>query len=920
MNIFIIIFFFIINESILTNKEINQNITINDENYQDNSELSINLNITNNLQILLAYLVNDTKIDIDVEYNSCLENISKKYNNSQEALEKLYEGSSKGFLDLSSYINCIDITNVSGSEYNYYTIYPIIKDLDKKKQINIFNETSLDDDLWIFGFCMINDVCNEASLKKLFDKINKLFGKESNDGKNITNLFKNYNSSNIGIIDNLKKYKNITEFHNNETFYLIKRIPLLFLIIQILFIIFKIIPVVLFGCCIKRRYLREIRDNTKNIDNLFNNNPFKNKINKKIRECFYFSDNLDEIINTKKNNELYNNEGLTYIKGIKSLGIFFYIFGTTFIYFFNYPICISEQKEKIEYMKSLNTSFLIIFWRISPALLLSCSGYSLCYKFLNFLDKKLANFSEKKEKDFKRSMKDISKDNEDPEETANILEEQEKDSDNNSEEKSSSKSSSKNKGVNYYNPNINSDDLSNENDDDVSKSYIENSLGIKFYQNDLSRKELNNMFKNQDVNEIMILSKISTTKIPYLIYFNFIFRQIHKLLFIYLGIPFFKYFFPVILSYSMSGGAPLINYLIEVIISKLDIGIGNFLIYENFYELFHKHEEINEKICILKIFSILICEFNYFIIGTLLVFICYKRKYALDQIICVLIVILVLFKMIYILIRKLNPFLFYFDSDYQQFFFNPIFNFDYYLIGMLFGIVNYVLQNEIAKKESLINERPMVGIPIFLSKLCDYNRSNNFIYFILSIILLIIFLIIIPLLFVVDFENIIQKDNPFIIFRILGSFDVDFFLYFFHFFTMACYISGRNIIFKMLNSNMWSQASKLYFWIIMITPIISYYAIYKTETQLYLSFFMVLIYGAICGANLYIISFIGFVLFEVPYKKLIKLYFNISSELSKTDDDEDEDEDNNKNYPLQKSSILTELSEKDLENENNNEE
>jgi hypothetical protein len=121
------------------------------------------------------------------------------------------------------------------------------------------------------------------------------------------------------------------------------------------------------------------------------------------------------------------------------------------------------------------------------------------------------------------------------------------------------------------------------------------------------------------------------------------------------------------------------------------------------------------------------------------------------------------------------------------------------------------------------------------------------------------------------------------------------------------------MFFKFFNSNVWLQISKLYFWIIIFTSFLTYYILYKTETQVNLGLFIVMIYGAICGTNLYVISLLFFIIFELPYKKLIKLYFNISSKLNEIVDEEDAEEDNNtKQYPLHSIS-MNEINEKDLE-------
>ena len=78
-------------------------------------------------------------------------------------------------------------------------------------------------------------------------------------------------------------------------------------------------------------------------------------------------------------------------ENIKTLGIIFFIFGFNFIILYNYPLCFSGNEERKNYLKSRRTIYLIYCFRLAPAIILSTSGYSLVHKFLNFLDKKLAN-------------------------------------------------------------------------------------------------------------------------------------------------------------------------------------------------------------------------------------------------------------------------------------------------------------------------------------------------------------------------------------------------------------------------------------------------------------------------------------------------------------------------------------------------
>ena len=58
-----------------------------------------------------------------------------------------------------------------------------------------------------------------------------------------------------------------------------------------------------------------------------------------------------------------------------------------------------------------------------------------------------------------------------------------------------------------------------ESSSDASKSYYENTFGIKFYSEDASKNVLNKMFKGQRVNENVLLYETSTDKILFQFYF-----------------------------------------------------------------------------------------------------------------------------------------------------------------------------------------------------------------------------------------------------------------------------------------------------------------------------------------------------------------------------------------------------------------
>ena len=65
------------------------------------------------------------------------------------------------------------------------------------------------------------------------------------------------------------------------------------------------------------------------------------------------------------------------------------------------------------------------------------------------------------------------------------------------------------------------------------------------------------------------------------------------------------------------------------------------------------------------------------------------------------------------------------------------------------------------------------------------------------------------------------------------------------------------------------------------TPSVAYLIVYQNEANFNLSFFMVIFYGSIILFIAGIFSVILFITVEMPYKKLIKLFFNISAEINK---------------------------------------
>jgi hypothetical protein len=420
------------------------------------------------------------------------------------------------------------------------------------------------------------------------------------------------------------------------------------------------------------------------------------------------------------------------------------------------------------------------------------------------------------------------------------------------------------------------------------------------------------MFKGQRVNENVLLYETSTDKIPYSIYFNFIFRQWHKLVCLAIGLLAFRLSFPILL---VIGGSPLIYYIYQTFFDKMSTSMTNYLYVGNFIDLYSG----SDKFLMMQLFCIPMSEFNYFMIGSVLIFICYKKKLRLDIFIIILLIVSIAFKIVYVLtnLEDRNPGMFYTDSAYQRFFFNPIFNFSFYLIGMLFGMVNYIVQNGLTNKESLIKERPFVKIPLFFLRYSDYKKNKNIICYIFLLILMIFSLIIVPILFMTNFESIIKNNTPNISFIIFSLIDIELFIISFYFFLLSCYISGANVFFQIFNAEFSSYGLKLSYWITFATPSLSYLIIYENGANINLNFTIAIIYAAVIMFNVFIISVIYFMVMELPYKKLIKLFFNISAEINKVFlEEENEDITIIKMNELNENDILSDINEENTNDKN----
>ena len=106
-----------------------------------------------------------------------------------------------------------------------------------------------------------------------------------------------------------------------------------------------------------------------------------------LKECFDIIKNWKELFNFSLNDTGYNNfNGMTYIKGLIGISIILTIYGYSFIASANFPLKVYGLWGFYQIMKNFFYPLLFFGYKYSPRILFSCSGYTLIYKFLCYIE------------------------------------------------------------------------------------------------------------------------------------------------------------------------------------------------------------------------------------------------------------------------------------------------------------------------------------------------------------------------------------------------------------------------------------------------------------------------------------------------------------------------------------------------------
>ena len=799
---------------------------------------------------------------------------SISYLTSSYFMVKLFDDSSKYRNFIGSYDQCMQkkykFDNLNIIEENSNSTF-IVLTIDKtkivSKEINstsikaheLENETDIEFNYYLIGLCLPQgytqneNYCTDDEYKNLIIYINS----------NLDNFLKIEGAE----IEAFSLRKEPDETEKTSSFIkFIKLIPFTIFFIQAIFVVFrryiKAILINYYLKNIKNQKNIEETENEYSIDNsdddededdhpsylidkdndtTQNNNKIKIILN--ILNCFNFIENENELFNFTLTSTKYNNDsGLGNVRGINGVSIFFMLFGSTFVNLYNAPSKIYTPYHIEQFFSHAISSFVMIGVRYAPRIIISCSGYLLIYKYISFLDRNTKN------------------------------------------------------------------------------------------------------------NSTSILTSFLT----------FILYQSHKYILLILVLLFQRYSLYHLFNIFGEETPSWKNYRIKILDKPNGLCFYfSFTLLKSFAPC--DEEILRRGNNLLDYFWLPFNEMIFFLLGVILITIGFQKKYRIDKFILGLFPIVFLIKIlfsylvhIYFVNNKSYNVLYYYPSVYYIFFnyggfmIHPLFNFPYYLIGMYFGLVNYTIQKGIfslqktniynfeetpssdkkdvdnefsyeeSDKDNEEEETPKNEFCQEVMKMPFLIGPISFVQWIRKIKLeyLVVLILIFVSIFIFGFVGIYyyiynfylnkykdRADDYMLyvysnyILNFVYRIDIEIVVFFVHFGAFVIFLKASNFAAKFLSHVAWTMISKSYFSFILIYNSVLLFIFYHSETLIELNTVNIILYFLIGGTITFIFTSLFYILYELPYKRVVHIFISLYNERKEKDDDNDSnsnDEDNKK--------------------------
>ena len=319
-----------------------------DEKFKDDDVYKPLTFITDESKLFQKYLMASFESSNSANPN-CIDYLLKTYESSIFPSMKLIRDSSHSLAQIGSYQDCkykkyYGSNNESSSSYNLTYNYILAYDPPQDYRANPI----------LFSLCFATAPdCKEKDYQSIIAQFMEKTGFIQIMGE----------SFDVYILDD--KIKNL-----NKDFY-VGLVVVIFCLIMFIFGFFPGIPSFIFKCCFKKK------TNLKSMD-LYDT---RNLIN--FEKSFDIKESLAEIYS--KGIGVGYDTGISFIKGLRGIFLFFYIMGNTLETVYEYTL----QRSFQQYFNTSSLSFLFFFNRVCKNVFLSISAFTLCYKILCYFDNEI---------------------------------------------------------------------------------------------------------------------------------------------------------------------------------------------------------------------------------------------------------------------------------------------------------------------------------------------------------------------------------------------------------------------------------------------------------------------------------------------------------------------------------------------------
>lgn len=101
--------------------------------------------------------------------------------------------------------------------------------------------------------------------------------------------------------------------------------------------------------------------------------------------------------------------------------------------------------------------------------------------------------------------------------------------------------------------------------------------------------------------------------------------------------------------------------------------------------------------------------------------------------------------------------------------------------------------------------------------------------------------------------------------------DMEVVLFFVHWIAFALYVKGNNYINDFFGYKIWEGLDKCYYSYLLGIKLVTVYVVSQSDTRIQFNLENILLYVIIIGFWLFIVTIITYIVFELPYKRLLRL-------------------------------------------------